>query len=275
MFVEPILTSEDSSILLKQRMGHLVLVFSFVSFVYFIVSPTEDGMFKNGFLVETRFKRTQEPYREPDPGPVAYTDADELNNLFSSAALPVIPSPSITVNESVPEVNPKQEQAKKEVKGLKGTKITQTKPKPIENLKNTDSMKVNERKEIVIKTPEEVLTVQKPVTESLLDRIRKDPNRIYVDEEFTVGDLSWAFRNATDFGIEFLISSRNEALKTYYFPKASVDGYETIMEGSVLAPGQRIFGVIPYTGLKNKDELRITLQSGGGVDKKVKVKLSW
>ena len=107
------------------------------------------------------------------------------------------------------------------------------------------------------------------------DRIRADPTRTYIDQEFIIGDLTWTFRNATDFGIEFLVTSRGEALKTYYFPKATADGFESIMEGSVLAPGQRIFGAIPYSELKKKTDLRITLQTVGVADKKVKVNLSW
>ncbi len=273
MFVEPILASEDSSTYLKRRFGHAVLLFSLVSLVYLVVAPAEDGMFRKGFLVETKLQRTQDPYREPDPGPVSPTDVEELNNLFATAAVPVTLTPSATILE--PETQVKPEPIKTETKLLKGKKGVSSKQRiPAKTLK-VDAVKLKGEQQADGEKATDVPAVSNPVTASLLTRIRADPTRTYIDQEFTVGDLTWTFRNATDFGIEFLVTSRGEALKTYYFPKAVADGYESIMEGSILAPGQRVFGAIPYSGLKNKNDLRITLKTVGVADKKVKVNLSW
>lgn len=265
MFVEPILTSEDGSTYLKRKFGHAVLLFSLVSLVYLVVAPAEDGMFRKGFFVETKLQRTQDPYREPDPGPVSQTDVEELNNLFATAPLPVTLAPPATIVEPETQVNP--EPIKTETKLLKGKKIVSSKQRIIaKTLKeqHADGSKSTDGP-----------AVPNPVTASLLTRIRTDPTRTYIDKDFIIGDLTWTFRNATDFGVEFLVTSRGEALKTYYFPKAIADGYESIMEGSILAPGQRVFGAIPHSGLKKKTDLRITLKTVGVADKKVKVNLSW
>lgn len=272
MFIEPVLTSEDSSISLKRKGGHAVLLFSLVSFVYLIVAPAEDGVFRKGFLVETKLDRTQAPYREPDPGPMARTDAEELNNLFTMAPLPAETTPSVTVPEtSIASIH---ESKKPETKLPTKKKVSPAKSKiPAKVIK--ESALKNEADQQTVASVTEVIPVPKPIPPPLLTQIRNDPTRTYIDQEFIVGDLTWTFRNATDLGVEFLITSRGEASKTYYFPKAIADGNESIMEGSILAPGQRVFGAIPYSGLKKKKDLHITLQTVGVADKKVKVNLSW
>lgn len=112
-------------------------------------------------------------------------------------------------------------------------------------------------------------------TDGLLVRIRKDSSRIYIDKEFVFGDLTWGFRNATDEGVEFVVTNSDTSTRTYYLPQAIVEGNDSLLEGSVVSPGQTVFGAIPLSYLKNKKEITITLQAIGAGEKKVKVKLPW
>lgn len=271
--MEPVLTSEDSSVFLRRKSGHMVLLFSLVGLVYLIVSPAENNMFRKGFLVQTGFKTTQNPFREPDPGPVSLTDAEELNALFVTAALPVEPIILAPVEGTPIEVI--RLDSKAEIKKISKIKGGPLKKKVVAKIIKPDPL---EDKVLVVPTKDDSQDVSiAPSNQkiSLLTLIRNDPNRIYIDQEFIVGDLTWLFRNATDSGIEILVTNRNESLRTYYFPKVIVDGSESVMEGRVLAPGQKVFGVIPYSDLRKKDELRITLKTVGMADKKVKVNLIW
>jgi hypothetical protein len=120
----------------------------------------------------------------------------------------------------------------------------------------------------------EAITPSK-VKEPLLTRIRKDSSRLYVDKVFKFGNLTWEFRNATNEGIEFLVTNNENSTKTYYMPKATSEGIESIMEGAVVSPGQSVFGVIPFRNLNNRQEITLTLQAIGFGDKKVRITLPW
>lgn len=111
--------------------------------------------------------------------------------------------------------------------------------------------------------------------ERLLVRLRKDSSRLYIGKEYAFGDLTWGFRNATDEGIEFVVTNNENSTRTYYLPKASVEGVDALAEGSIVSPGQTLFGAIPISGLKKKKEVIITLQAIGFGDRKVKVNLPW
>jgi len=158
---------------------------------------------------------------------------------------------------------------------VKTQKVKQTSKR---NEKPQDHPTSTATKSIIVDIPQQTeseVEVPQPVTESLLSKIRKSPSRIYLDQSFTLGELTWTFRNATDEGVEFLVTNRSEATRTYYMPRIVADGQESIMEGSVVAPGQTVFGVFPAEKLKQRKELRLTLQAAGTAEKKVKVNLPW
>jgi|GEM_PF-3469530 len=189
------------------------------------------------------------------------------------------------LQEHVPEVvvepTPKNEEptTKEMVKPVgekpprinKGNTAKVIKVDPVPVKEGSPSSPMSKPKEVTHET-EVPLPTQ---TDRLLIRIRKDSSRIYIDKEFVFGDLTWCFRNATDEGIEVLVTNDGNSTKTYYLPKATVGGIEALLEGSVLSPGQTLFGAIPVSGLKSKKEITIALQAVGFGEKKVKVNLQW
>lgn len=260
IFTDPVYTSIDSAAGIRRWLGHAaaVVVVFMVGFV--MASPSSDDGFKKGFLVATTFPRTQEPFRPPPAGPQSLTPGEELGQLFQSSA----------IREQVAVLAPPAPVIALPPKSLpvaRKSKITRQAARPLPTPVINQTPKIDQ-------TPidEDLPQAQ---SESLLTRVRKDPARIYIDLTIVAGDLSWTFRNASNEGIEFLVTNRNEAQRTYYLPKASTNGRDSIMEGGVVAPGQTVFGVIPGVNLRRQKELQVTLLAAGAPEKKVKVKLPW
>ncbi len=111
--------------------------------------------------------------------------------------------------------------------------------------------------------------------ENVLEKIRKDPRRIYLDKKFVFGDLSYEIRNVSEHGIELYVSNDEDAQKTYYFPKVIVGDSISQFEGSVLAPGKGSYGWIRVPDIKQKRKLSFEFSAVGGERRKESLKIGW
>ena len=111
--------------------------------------------------------------------------------------------------------------------------------------------------------------------ENILEKIRKDPRRIYLDKKFVFGDLSYEIRNVSEHGIELYVSNEEDAQKTYYFPKVIVGDSISQFEGSVLAPGKGSYGWIRVPDIKQKRKLTFEFSAVGGERRKESLKIDW
>lgn len=135
------------------------------------------------------------------------------------------------------------------------------------------------RRAVAGRKPGEISTGQGlviPLHVRLLDQIRSDPNRIYVDEFVKLGSLSFGVRNVSpQYGIEVWVSADEYLSSPVYYPKARVGHVEADFEGQMVTPGQKYFGSVPMSDLKSKKSVNINFSAAGVPEKKVTVKLKW
>lgn len=118
-------------------------------------------------------------------------------------------------------------------------------------------------------------TESRKPSENALEKIRKDPRRIYLDKKFVFGDLSYEIRNVSEHGIELYVSNDEDAQKTYYFPKVIVGDSISQFEGSVLAPGKGSYGWIRVPDIKQKRKVTFDFSAVGGERRKESVRIDW
>ncbi len=114
-----------------------------------------------------------------------------------------------------------------------------------------------------------------PRQQNILDAIRKDPARIYVEKKYEVGDLSYEVRNVSELGMELYVENSPDARITYYFPAVIVDGFKAQWESTVLSPGKGTWGWVEVPNIRNKPKVSIEMSAVGGGKLKEKVKLDW
>ena len=114
-----------------------------------------------------------------------------------------------------------------------------------------------------------------PRQQNILDAIRKDPARSYVEKKYEVGDLSYEVRNVSELGMELYVENSPYARITYYFPAVIVDGFKAQWESTVLSPGKGTWGWVEVPNIRNKPKVSIEMSAVGGGKLKEKVKLDW
>jgi len=125
---------------------------------------------------------------------------------------------------------------------------------------------------------DQFLSYQVPVVaieSSIIEKIRSDPKRIYLDKSFIVGDITFEFRNASEHGIEVYAYNQNRSGKTYYFPKVVIGGAESSFDGGVLVPGSGRYGWVVVPNLRGKHKILAQLSVAGGDKIKQHINLDW
>lgn len=121
------------------------------------------------------------------------------------------------------------------------------------------------------------IKLRKP--EVVLDEIRKDPSRTYIDQEIRFGEVSFHFRNVGAKGMEIYVVSDSDARKTYYYPKVIYDDgkdYVTAnFESDILTQGKGIYGYIAVPNIKEKNKVELKFSVVGGESGKDTVKIKW
>jgi hypothetical protein len=123
---------------------------------------------------------------------------------------------------------------------------------------------------------QKMLPTRKVESIDVLEKIRQDPARIYLDNQFAMGDLTFALRNLSpQYGMELYVKNSVDTGKTYYFPNVLVGKQEAVFEGTVMAPGSSLYGYAAVPGLKNGMTVNIEFSAVGAGSRKEKVKLKW
>lgn len=130
---------------------------------------------------------------------------------------------------------------------------------------------------IVVTPPTKLAETPKPIRPSVpvLDLIRQDPGRIYVDAKYVEGDLTFSFRNASDHGIEIYVENNPNSGRTYYFPKVIIEGNVSQFEDRVLSPGKGTFGWISIPQIRERKKLKCDLSAVGCDTRRETLKLDW
>lgn len=118
--------------------------------------------------------------------------------------------------------------------------------------------------------------LQKVDRAGILEMIRQDPGRIYLDNQLALGELTFSLRNLSPtYGLELYVENSEDTRKTYYFPKVLIGKQEAVFEGTVLAPGGSLYGYADVPGLRNGMSVWIEISAVGAGSRKEKVKLKW
>ena len=151
-------------------------------------------------------------------------------------------------------------------------RVVETRPAPVDAHETVPQENLEPVKEPEPSFPP---PARQPSAENTLEKIRKDPERIFVDKKISAGDLTYTVLNVSKYGIEVSVENNGDSVKTYYLPKIITEGKASQFDGTVVAPGKVSFGWIVVPDLKAKKKLIFECSAVGSDKRKETVKLDW
>jgi hypothetical protein len=160
----------------------------------------------------------------------------------------------------------------------KNVEVRSVNKKPV---KTSKDRQVAKEAKIVVASKEMGKTQPLPVgrvdeiikVESLLDEIRSDPKRVFIDEELIVGDLTWTAKNlAPGKGVEIWVESSRNSINTYYVPYAQLGTAKASFDCKVLSPGSKGVAALPIGFIKGKS-LTIEVGATGSISKNWRIRV--
>lgn len=119
-------------------------------------------------------------------------------------------------------------------------------------------------------------SIEIPSKVRLIESIRTDPKRIYVEDTLQYNKVTFGISNISPkFGVEIWVRADDYVPSIIYFPKARIGNVEGSFEGQMLSAGQKFFGTIPLLGLNSKTKVDVYFSAANVPERKVTVKLEW